>query len=92
MATNENRIALKGKLDLVNEQFIDTRMALIDSRGCVKVEQGVRGTFRQPVVERPSVVESFFGPALELLKKGGELIAGDDECEVFYEGSVPPPG
>ncbi len=67
-------------------------MALIDSRGCIKVEQKVSGTFRQPVVEQPSVVESFFGPALGLLKKGAELIAGEDECEVFYEGSVQPAG
>lgn len=92
MATNENRIALKGQLDLVDEQFIGVSMALIDSRGCVKVEQSVGGTFRQPVVEQPSVVETFFGPALELLRKGKELIAGEGECEVFYEGSVPPPG
>jgi uncharacterized protein involved in outer membrane biogenesis len=92
MATNENRIALKGRLDLVNEEFIGLSMALIDSDGCVKVEQKIHGTFRQPVVEQPNVLKSFLGPALELLRRGVEFVAGDDECKVFYTGSVPPPG
>jgi uncharacterized protein involved in outer membrane biogenesis len=91
MATIENRIALKGQLDLANEEFISLSMALIDSDGCVKVEQKILGTFRQPVVEQPNVLKSFFGPALELLRRGVELIAGDEDCDVFYTGSVLPP-
>jgi hypothetical protein len=91
MATSSNRIALKGRLDLVNEAFIDTTMAVIDAEGCVKVEQKIRGTFRQPVMEQPNVVRSLVGPALELLRRGAEFISGDRECEVFYSGSVPPP-
>jgi hypothetical protein len=91
MATNENRIALKGRVDLVNEEFVGLSMALIDSNGCVKVEQKIRGTFSQPIMEQPNVLASFFRPALELLRKGVELISGNDECEAFYTGSVTPP-
>jgi AsmA protein len=90
MATNQNRIALIGRLDFVNEQFDDMTMALLDAQGCAKVRQKIRGTFQKPVVEKPSVLKSLAGPALKLLKKGRDLFPGG-ECEVFYAGSVAPP-
>jgi len=90
MATKQNRIALKGKLDFVNERFDDVTMALIDAQGCAKVQQKIRGSFQKPVVEKPNILKSLAGPALQLLKKGRDLFPGG-ECEVFYAGSVAPP-
>jgi len=90
MATNKNRIALHGGLDFVNERFNHVTAALIDAKGCAKVRQKIRGTFQKPVVEKPNILKSLTGPALELLKKGRELFP-DEECEVFYAGSVAPP-
>jgi len=90
MATNKNRIALRGGLDFVNEQFNDVTMALIDANGCAKVRQKIRGSFQKPKVEKPSILKSLTGPALNLLKKGRALFPGG-ECEVFYAGSVAPP-
>jgi len=90
MATNQNRIALIGKLDFVNEQFDDMTMALVDAQGCAMVLQKIRGSFRKPVVEKPGVLKSLAGPALKLLKKGRDIFPGG-ECEVFYAGSVAPP-
>jgi uncharacterized protein involved in outer membrane biogenesis len=86
MATKENRIALQGGLDFVNYQFDDVTMALIDAKGCAKVRQKIHGTFQNPVVEKPSLLQSLAGPALRLLKKGSDLFGG--QCEVFYAGSV----
>jgi uncharacterized protein involved in outer membrane biogenesis len=90
MATNENRIALHGGLDFVNERFDDVTVALIDAKGCAKVQQKIHGPFRKPMVEQPSVLSSLTGPVLRLLKKGRNLFPGG-ECEVFYSGSVTPP-
>ena len=90
MATNENRIALQGRLDFVNERFDDVTMALIDSKGCPKVRQKIRGTFAKPVVEKPSILKSVTGPAVRLLEKARDLFPGGI-CEVFYAGSVAPP-
>ncbi|HSS62903.1 MAG TPA: AsmA-like C-terminal region-containing protein, partial [Gammaproteobacteria bacterium] len=90
MATKENRIALQGRLDFVNERFDDVTVALIDAQGCAKVKQTIRGAFQKPVVEQPSLLESLTGPALTLLKKGRDLFPGG-ECDVFYTGSVAPP-
>jgi AsmA protein len=90
MATKENRIALQGGLDFINEQFIEVTMALIDAKGCAKVQQKIRGSFQEPVVEKPSILKSLTGSVFGLFKKGREILSGG-ECEVFYSGSVAQP-
>jgi uncharacterized protein involved in outer membrane biogenesis len=89
MATNEHRLALKGGLDFVNERFDDVTVALIDAKGCPRVQQTIRGPFQKPVVEKPSVLTSLTGPALKLLNQARDLFRG--QCEVFYAGAVAPP-
>jgi AsmA protein len=90
MATNENRVALQGGLDFVNERFDDVTVALIDAKGCIKAQQKIHGPFKEPVVEKPSTLKSLTGPVVRLLEKLGRLFPGG-ECEVFYAGSVAPP-
>lgn len=89
MATQQNRIALKGELDFVNERFKDVTVALIDPQGCPRVQQKIRGTFAKPEVEEPSVVTTLSGSVRELLGKARDLFGG--HCEVFYAGSVAAP-
>jgi uncharacterized protein involved in outer membrane biogenesis len=89
MATDENRIALIGSLDFVNERFDDVTMAVVDGKGCATVRQKIRGPFRKPEVEKVSVLHSVAGPVLHLFKKAKKLFGG--QCEVFYAGSVAPP-
>lgn len=90
MATRQNRIALQGGLDFVDNRFDGVTVALIDAKGCAKVRQVIRGSFQNPVVEKPNLLASLAGPALRLLKKGSELLGGGP-CEVFYAGSVAAP-
>ncbi len=87
LSTQENRLALQGGLDLVNERFDDLSIALIDAKGCAKVRQQMRGSFQAPAVDKPSVLAALTGPALRLLKKGSDALRGEP-CEVFYVGSV----
>src|SRR3990170_4686846 len=89
MATNENRIALVGNLDFVNERFNDVTVAVVDGEGCAKVRQKIRGSFQKPEVDKVSVLQSVAGPALNLFKQTKKLFGG--KCEVFYAGSVAPP-
>ncbi len=92
MATRENRLALQGGLDFVNDEYDDVIVALIDSNGCAKVRQKVRGPFSNPVVERPGVLASLAGPVRKLLSKARALLPGTRErCVVFYSGSVAAP-
>ena len=90
MATNENRVALQGELDFVNQRFAHMTMALIDAKGCIRAQQQIHGDFKKPVFERVSTVKSLAGPVARLLKKLGSLFPGG-ECDVFYAGSVAPP-
>ncbi len=89
MATNENRLALKGGLDFVNMRFDDVTVTLLDTKGCAKVKQKISGPFQKPVVEKPNILVALAGPALKLLKKGRDILPGG-ECEVIYNGSVAP--
>lgn len=90
MATKRNRIALHGGLDFVSGRFKDVTVALIDDKGCARVQQKITGSFGKPVVEKPSIFKTLTGPVLKLLKKGRELFPGG-QCTVFYSGSVAPP-
>jgi AsmA protein len=90
MATDKNRVALQGELDFVNQRFDDVTVALIDAKGCIRVQQKIHGAFKKPVVEKPSALTSLTGPVVKLLKKLEGLFPGG-ECEVFYAGAVAPP-
>jgi AsmA protein len=91
MATPANRVAIRGGIDFVNDRFQDMTVAVIDAKGCPKVQQQVRGTLRKPVVEKPNAIEALAAPAVQLLKKGAELVSGESSCEPFYAGSVAAP-
>jgi uncharacterized protein involved in outer membrane biogenesis len=89
LATPENRIAMTGGLDLVNDSYADVTVALISPQGCVRVAQKIHGSFRKPEVEKPNVVTAITGPARGLLSKGKKLFGA--KCAVFYSGAVQPP-
>lgn len=90
MATPANRVAIKGGIDFVNDRFQGMTIAVVDAKGCAKLQQQVKGTLHKPQVEKPGAIEALAAPAVQLLKKGAELIGGES-CEVFYAGAVPAP-
>ena len=90
MATEKNRVALKGRLNFVTARFEDVTVALIDNHGCARAKQKIRGPFSEPEVEKPDVLRTLTGPARALAKEAKDLFGG--KCEVFYAGSVGPPG
>lgn len=91
LATAENRLALRGALDFVNEQYDDVFVAVVDSNGCARMRQGIRGPFAKPVLEKPGILVSLAGPVANLIGKARGLLPGKDACEAFYSGSVAPP-
>ena len=69
LATHHNRVALKGKLNLVNERFDNVTIAILDEKGCARYKQSVSGAFASPSVGAVSAVESFAGPVFDLYRK-----------------------
>ena len=48
LATHHNRVALKGKLNLVSERYDNVTVALLDDKGCAKFKQTITGSFNSP--------------------------------------------
>ena len=88
MTTRRSRLALQGGLDFVNHRFVDVTVALLDDKGCARIEQKVAGSFRKPEVAKPNVLISLAGPVRKLVAQAKDMLGA--QCKVFYSGSVAP--
>lgn len=89
-STGKNRIALKGKLDLVNGRFVDVTVAALDEKGCARVRQNISGPFSAPRMDKTSFLRSFAEPVLGAFRRAGKLL-GVSLCEPFYTGALQHP-
>jgi AsmA protein len=90
LATSHNRVALKGKLNLVTKQYDNVTVAILDDKGCALFKQTVSGPFGSPKMGKVSSIESLAGPIIDLYRKAKRFAQGG-KCEVFYNGSVQQP-
>jgi AsmA protein len=90
LATHHNRVALKGKLNLVSERFDNVTVALLDDKGCVAFKQTITGSFDSPRAGTVSEGESLAGPIFDVYRKAKRFVQGG-KCEVFYNGAVQQP-
>jgi uncharacterized protein involved in outer membrane biogenesis len=90
LASKKQRIAMKGGLNLINEQFVHVTVAVLDKRGCAVYSEKVQGPFRKPQIEKESVFKSIAGSVLKPLGDALKFIQGE-KCTVFYSGSVAQP-
>ncbi len=97
MATGKNRVALKGKLDIVKDRFLDLKFGVLDASNCAKFSQTIQGTFTKPKVKvDASTVESAVNMASSLLGSFGIKTPKIPtkkvgKCKVFYNGVVKQP-
>jgi hypothetical protein len=89
-ATGKHRLAARGNLDFSAQRFDGFTIVLLDSRGCAVMEQAVSGSFSDPDIQEPGLIETLLGPWIELLQRGIDQFT-DDECTVVYDGAVSPP-
>jgi AsmA protein len=88
-ATQKYRIALKGGLNFINDQFDDVTVAVLDKRGCAVYSQKVHGPFSKAKIEKISVLKSITGSVTNALKDAWKFVGGD--CKIFYSGAVAQP-
>jgi uncharacterized protein involved in outer membrane biogenesis len=88
--SKKQRIAMKGRLNFINEQFLDVTVAALDKRGCAVFSEKIHGPFSKPQIEKANIFESIAGAVINPLKNTWDFIQGE-ECMVFYAGSLAQP-
>ncbi len=73
-ATLKNRIALKGKLDIGKERFVDVTVAALDGKGCAKIRQTISGPFSAPQLDRVSALETVAASIFGLFEQTRSLL------------------
>ena len=89
LATPHNRVALKGRLDLVNKRYDTVTVALLDDKGCAKFTQSLVGPFDSPGVGAVSAVTSLGSQFSDLYRKSKHFLG--IRCKIFYSGAVRQP-
>ena len=85
IATQENRLALKGWMDMKTDS-LDIVVGIIDAKGCALIDQRIFGTSSEPELGQVKILQALLSPLTSLLD---DVTARD--CEVFYEGRVKHP-
>ncbi len=102
IATLNNRVAVKGNINIVDESLQGVSIAILDKKGCASYSQGISGSLSNPkaklissksevsveqVQEVANMVSSFFGKKKE--KKAEKKT--NVNCKPFYTGVVKHP-
>ena len=88
--TEKNRLALTGKLDLVNGKFEDFVVSVLDTEGCSEFTQKINGPLKDLQFKNLLIKKSLFGSTISLIKKAGKFLSGS-KCTPFYVGAVQHP-
>jgi len=96
MATGKNRVAIKGKLSLLNERFLGVKLGVMDTNNCAKYSQTIEGTFAKPSIKvDKSMIDTVTNMATSLFGKISGIVAPakkeNKKCTVFYNGVVKQP-
>jgi len=84
-ATNKNRIAANGFVDIVEEK-LDITIAVLNKDGSSKISQNVQGSLENPQFGEIKVLQSLLAPVTNLFNSILRL-----PTEIFYDGSVKHP-
>ncbi len=93
-ATGKNRVAIKGKLDILKERLLGVQIGVLDKKGCATFSQTVEGTFSNPKVKMDAKsVTNVVNTAMSIFskftgKKAPVANKKSDKCKVFYKGVV----
>lgn len=95
LATNKNRMAVKGKANISTEKFLGVSFGVLDEKGCTKYEQTIQGSFSKPKIKvDEATVNTVVNMASSLLGKVSDMGAvkkKQEDCKVFYSGVVEHP-
>lgn len=89
LATNEYRLALKGKADIIKQEFDKFEFAILNDQGCADVSQSLNGPMSNPTsAVADSLLKSIASPVTDLVSEVKNTVSN---CDVFYSGVVQQP-
>ena len=86
LITTKNRIAAKGIINLVENEYNDLTIAVLNRNGCAVISQTINGPLIHPDYGKLDAI----GPIRGTLESLFNLLTGKD-CKPFYSGSLPHP-
>lgn len=88
-STEKYRLAMSGKLDLLNKEYNNVSIVMVNHEGCAALSQNITGKFRNPETESIAVMGLVFGPVDNVWK----ILAtpSGKKCDPVYSGSVQHP-
>lgn len=89
--TQHNRLALQGRLDIVNSRYEDMMLAVLDKRGCAIISQKVTGPLKSPKIEPPEILTVLSAPVRDAMSTPQKLFS-TKHCTAFYSGQLTHPG
>ncbi len=91
-AIKNHIIALKGKINLPRESFINMSFGILNSKRCATFIQKINGTFSNPKINKSKIVTNVVtSMAQSIFARFGKVIPKTKEsskCKVFYQGSI----
>lgn len=88
-STDTHRIAAKGAVNLLTDNFEHVALALVDAKGCAIAQDNMEGPVRKPTMQKPNVLKVVAGPVRHLANKADDLFT-EKGCPIFYDGEVKP--
>jgi len=89
LETGRYRLALKGRIHLVKQEFENVDIAVVDDRGCAIVTQRLSGPIASPRIEKANLLLTLTKPLLDALAKTAKRVKSGD-CKPFYSGGLLP--
>lgn len=89
IATDKYRIALKGKADIIKQEFDNFEFAILNDKGCADISQKLNGAMANPTsAVADSLLKSIASPVTDIVSGVTDTVS---DCEVFYSGTVQQP-
>lgn len=89
LATDKYRIALKGKANIITQEFDNFEFAILNDKGCAEVSQSLNGAMSNPTsAVASSLLKSIASPVTDIVSEVTDTVSG---CNVFYSGVVQQP-
>ncbi len=92
ISTGKYRVAMKGKLNLSKERFLNVEVGILNKKGCATISQKITGTFSKPKINTSKLVATAVtGMVTSLFGKIGKMIPKNkksSKCKIFYNGTV----